>query len=147
MATNLHRRQRRLYGMKIAIVAGILVMLIGLYFILGISGQTNRKNAECTEEIIGTIVDSTKTGSSYSTTIQYTPGYEPMTVTLNTKKQYDPGTEIPMKYHPTSFSRIYVEGISPTGKDDVVQGMIFFGAGAVLVAVGFAFEKRRKGKQ
>ena len=140
MATNLQRRQRRLYGMKIAIVAGILVMLAGLYFILGISGQTNRKNAECTEEITGTILDSTKSGSGYSTTIQYTPGYEPMTVTLNTKKQYNPGTEIPMRYHPTSFSRIYVEGISPTGKDDM-------GAGAVLAAVGFVFEKRRKEKQ
>ena len=146
MATHLERRQHRLYGAKIAIVAGIFVMLAGLYFMIGISGQTDRKNAACTEETVGTIVDSTKSGSGYSTTVEYTPGYSPMTVTLKTKKQYDPGSEVPLKYHPTSFREVYVEGMSPTGKDDVVQGAIFLGAGAVLTAVGFALEKGRKGK-
>ena len=146
MATHLSRRQNRLYGARIAIAAGIFVMLAGLYFMIGISGQTDRKNAECTEETVGTIVESAKSGSGYSTTVEYTPGYSPMTVTLKTKKQYDPGTEIPMKYHPTSFTKVYIEGMSPTGKDDTVQGAIFLGAGAVLAAVGFALEKGRKGK-
>lgn len=144
MANYSRRRQRRLFGARIAIVAGIIVAIIGLYFIIGISGQTNRENAECTEETVGTVVDSIASGSKYSTTVEYTPGYSPMTVTLKTKNQYTAGTEIPMKYHPTSFTRVYIEGMSPTGKDDVIQGAVFIAVGAILAVVGFVLEKARK---
>ena len=94
MANYSQRRQRRLYGGKIAIVAGILVALIGIYFIVGISRDTDRKNAECTEETVGTVTASQSSGTGYSTDIEYTPGYNPMTVTLKTKKQVDVGTEV-----------------------------------------------------
>ncbi len=144
MATYSERSRRRLYGTRIAIAAGIIVFLIGLYFIFVISGDTNRKNAECTEELVGTVVDSSASGSKYSTTVEYTPGYSPMTVTFTTKDPYEVGKEIPMKMHPTSFTKVYIEGMSPTGKNDVVQGVIFSAVGAVLAAAGFALEKGKK---
>lgn len=144
MATYSERRQRRLYGAKIAAAAGIIVALIGLYFIFVISGDTNRKNAECTDEIVGTVIESVSTGSKYSTTVEYTPGYSPMTVTFKTKNQYDVGTEIPVKYHPTSFTKVYIEGMSPTGKNDVAQGILFVAVGAVLAAVGFVLDRGKK---
>ena len=146
MATYSERRQRRLYGARIAIAAGIFVMLVGLYFIVGISRDTDRKNAECTEELTGTVTDCVSAGSGWSTTVEYTPGYSPMTVTFKTKDRYEIGTEIPVLVHPTSFTRVYVEGMSPTGKNDVIQGVIFVAGGAVLAALGFVLEKARKGK-
>ena len=145
MATYSERRRRNLYGAKIAIVAGIIVAVIGLYFIFGISSDTNKKNAECTEQVTGVITDSVPSGSIYSTTIEYTPGYSPMTITVDTKEQYTPGTEITVNYHPTSFTRTYIEGISSTGKDDIASGIKMILAGAVLAAAGYFLEKM-KGK-
>ena len=147
MASYTRRRQRRLYGARIAIAAGVIVALIGLYFIVGISADTNRKNAECTEELTGTVVESAASGSGYSTTVEYTPGYSPMTVTFKTKDRHEVGEEIPVMVHPTSFTRVYVEGMSPTGKDDVIQGVIFVAGGAVLAALGIVLEKARKAKK
>lgn len=147
MASYTARRQRSLYGARIAIVAGIIVALIGLYFIVGISGDTNRKNAECTEEMTGTVVDSVSAGSGWSTTVEYTPGYSPMTVTFKTKDRYEIGTEVPVMVHPTSFTKVYIEGMSPTGKNDMIQGAVFIAAGAALAALGFVLEKARKGKR
>ena len=147
MANYTRRRQRRLYGAGIAIAAGIFAVIAGLYFIVGISGDTDRKNAECTEETAGTVVDCVSAGSGYSTTVEYTPGYNPMTVTLKTKDWYEVGTEIPVMVHPTSFSKVYIEGMSPTGKDDVIQGVMFVAGGAVLAGLGFVLEKARKGKK
>ncbi len=138
------RRSRRLYGGKIAIAAGIIVALIGIYFIFGISGDTNRKIAECTEETVGTVTESVSSGSKYATTVEYTPGYSPMTVTLKTKEPYEVGAEVPVKYHPTSFKKVCIEGMSPTGKNDVIQGAIFVAVGAVLSVGGFFLEKSRK---
>ncbi len=138
------RRSRRLYGGKIAIAAGIIVALIGLYFIIGISRDTNKKIAECTEEIAGTVTGSAASGSGYATTVEYTPGYSPISVTLKTKDPYEIGAEVPVKYHPTSFKKVYIEGMSPTGKNDVIRGTIFVAAGAALSALGFFLEKGRK---
>ncbi len=146
MAHYSERRRRRLFGPRIAIVAGILVALIGVYFMVGISRNTDKINAECTEETVGTITASDPSGKEYSTTIEYTPGFSPMTVTFNTKEQYEVGSEITVKYHPTSFTRVYIEGISETGKDDVIQGMVFILAGIVLSAAGILLEKLRKQK-
>ena len=146
MATYASRRQTRLYGARIAIAAGIIVALIGIYFIVGISKDTDRKNAECTEAMAGTVVDCVSAGSGYSTTVEYTPGYSPMTATFKTKDRYEIGKEIPVMVHPTSFTRVYVEGMSPTGKNDVIQGVIFVAGGAVLAALGFVLEKGRKKK-
>ena len=138
------RRSRRLYGGKIAIAAGIIVAIIGVYFIVGISRDTNKKIAECTEETAGIVTESVSSGSGYATTVEYTPGYSPMTVTLKTKDPYEIGTEVPVKYHPTSFKKVYIEGMSPTGKNDVIQGTIFAAVGAVLSVAGFFLEKSRK---
>ena len=146
MATYSERRIRRLYGAKIAIAAGIFVFLVGLYFIFGISGQTDRKNAECTEAMTGTVAECVPAGSGYSTTLEYTPGYSPMTVTFKTKDRHEVGEEIPVMVHPTSFTRVYVEGMSPTGKDDVIRGILFAAAGAVLAGVGFALDRGKKKK-
>lgn len=145
MASHLERRRRRLYGTKIAIAAGIIVALIGIYFIAGISGSTNRKIAECTEETTGTVIDSQSSGSRYDTTIEYTPGYEPMNVTIRTKKAYEIGTEVTVKYNPTSFTRVYIEGMSPTGKDNAVQGAVFILVGVILTAAGCFLDRARKG--
>ena len=147
MANYSQRRQRRLYGGKIAIVAGILVALIGIYFIVGISRDTDRKNAECTEETVGTVTASQSSGTGYNTDIEYTPGYSPMTVTLKTKKQYDVGTEATVKYHPTSFTRVYIEGMSSTGKDNILFGVMSILGGIVLSALGVLLEKLPKKKR
>ena len=146
MANYSERRMRRLFGPRIAIVAGILVALFGIYFIVGISGNTDKTNAECTEETVGTITASDPSEKDYSTTIEYTPGFCPMTATFNTKEQYEVGTEITVKYHPTSFTKVYIEGISETGKKDVMQGIVFILAGVVLAAAGIFSEKLRKQK-
>ena len=147
MASYTSRRQRRLLSGKIAIAAGIIVALIGLYFIVGISRDTDRKNAECTEETAGTVVNCVSAGSGYSTTVEYTPGYSPMTATFKTKDRYEVGTEIPVMVHPTSFTKVYIEGMSPTGKNDVIQGAVFVAAGAVLAVAGCALETTRKRKK
>ena len=119
MANYTARRRRRLFGPRIAIAAGVLVALIGIYFIVGISSNTNKGYAECTEETTGTVTDSQPSGAGYSTTVEYTPGYNPMTITMQTKSQYDVGTEVPMRYNPTSFTKVYIEGMSPEGKGTV----------------------------
>ena len=62
MANYSERRRRRRFGGKIAIVAGILVALIGVYFMVGISRNTDKINAECTEETVGTITASDPSG-------------------------------------------------------------------------------------
>ncbi len=144
MANYSERRMRRLFGPRIAIVAGILVALFGIYFIVGISGNTDKTNAECTEETVGRITASEPSGKGYSTTIEYTPGFSPMTVTFNTKEPYEVGTEITVKYHPTSFTKVYIEGISETGKTDTMQGILFILAGILLSVVGIFLEKLRK---
>ena len=144
MAKYSERNRRRRYGGKIAIAAGVIVALIGLYFILGISRSTDRKNALCTEETTGTVTDCTPSGSGYSTTVEYTPGYSPMSITLTTKQSYETGTEVPVNYQPDSFTRVYIEGMTPTGKKDMVQGIVFLLAGAVLAALGAFLDRLRK---
>ena len=51
---------------------------------------------------------------------------------------------ISFKYHPTSFTKVYIEGISETGKNDVMQGIVFILAGIILSAAGIFLEKQRK---
>ena len=144
MANYTERRRRSVFGPRIAIVAGILVALIGIYFIVGISGNTDKAIAECTEETVGRITASEPSGKGYRTTVEYTPGYNPMTLTFDTKEQYEVGTEITVKYHPTSFTKVYIEGMSETGKNNILQGVVFILAGIILSAVGMVLEKLRR---
>lgn len=90
------------------------------------------------------MISSEPSKSGYRTTVEYTPGYSTMTVILNTKRQYESGSEVPVKYHPTSFTRVYIEGMSETGREDVKTGGIFILSGAVLSALGVFTDKIRK---
>ena len=136
MANYSERSRRRRFGHWVAIAAGILLVMIGIYLIVSVSGNTDRENADCTAETTGTVTESQPSDSGYSTTVEYTPGFNPMTVTLNTEKQYDAGTEVTVKYNPTSFTKVYIEGMSSTGKNDSFQGMVFILAGILLSALG-----------
>ena len=115
-----------------AIVIGIILALFGLYFVFGISGQTNRKNAECTEKTVGTITAVTKSGSSYLTDIDYTIEDIDKTMTVKAKEDLGVGNTIDIYYEPMSWSHMYIEGVSSTGKNDVV-----FGIGSILVGCAF----------
>lgn len=144
MATQLERSRRRRLAPWISIAAGIIVILIGIYTVFGISAQTNRKLAKCTEETTGVVTDISASGSGYLTTIEYTPGYSPISVTLDTKQKYDVGSEMIVKYEPMSFSNIYIEGITKTGSSDRITGLIEILAGVVLTAAGYFLAKLGK---
>ena len=144
MATYSERRRRRLFGPRIAIAAGVIVMLIGLYTIFGISGQTNKKIEKCTEQTKGVVTDVMKSGSKYLMTIEYTPGYEPVTTMVESKKEYPIGTELTVNFEPMYFSNIYIEGFSKTGSADRLTGIIEVAAGLVLAILGILLEASRK---
>ncbi len=144
MATYTERSRTRRLGHWIAAAAGVIVFLIGLYFIFGISAATDRKNAECTEELPGTVTECTASGSGYLTSIEYTPGYEPVVITMNTDKEYSVGTELTVRYEPMSFRHVYIEGLSTTGAKDRKTGLIMLLAGAVLAVLGFLAGKWKR---
>ncbi len=144
MATYAERRRRSRNATGTAIAAGIFVILCGLYFIFGISAQTNRKIAECTDRVTGVVTDVRASGSKYLTTIEYTPGYSPETITRETKKQYEVGTELTVNYDPMSWSNVYIEGITPTGAKDRVTGLVMLLAGAALTFGGVMLMKMDK---
>ena len=135
------RREKQRTG--IAIVAGIFVILCGLYFIFGISRQTDEKNAKCTEETTGIVSDVKASGKKYLTTIDYEIEDIEKTMTVETKKDLGVGAEIVIKYEPLYFSHLYIEGISPTGKNDQITGAIMLLAGGVLVVGGFLLKSRK----
>ncbi len=72
------------------------------------------------------------------------PGCGPMIVILKTKDQYEVGSKISVKYHPTLFSRVYIEGMSEPGMGDVKTGVMFILPGAVPAAPGILLEKLRR---
>ena len=126
-----------------AIVIGIILALLGLYFVFVISGQTNRKNAECTEKTVGTITAVVKSGSTYSTSIDYKiEDYDNMMV-VKAKEDLGEGNTIDIYYEPLSWSHTYIEGVSPTGKNDVIFGLGSILVGAVFIAMG-VLELRKK---
>ncbi len=141
MATHLERSRRRRLAPGISMAAGIIIFMIGIYTVFGISAQTDKKLARCTEETTGVVTDVSASGSGYFITIEYTPGYSPVSVTLDSKEKYDPGDEIPVKYDPMSFRNINIEGITKTGSSDRVTGIIEILAGAALVAAGLFLSK------
>ena len=144
MAGYVERRRRRALAPEIVMAAGIIVLLIGLYFIFAISGNTDKKFEKYTEELPGVVTESEPSGSKYLTTVEYTPGYSPMTVSYETKEQYEAGTEVTVKMEPNSFTHVYIEGMTPTGSADRTQGIIMALVGAVLAAAGFGMRKMRK---
>ncbi len=115
-----------------ATVIGLFLMFLGLYMAIVVSAGTNRKNAECTEKTVGTITEVTKSGSSYATTIDYTIEDYDKTITVQAKKDLGVGNTIDVFYEPMSWSHLYIEGITSTGKNDVIFGLL-----SALVGGGF----------
>ncbi len=126
----------------IVIVAGILLILMGLYFIFGISAETNRKNAKCTSTTTGTVTAVSESGSKYTATIDYVADDVSMTKEIESKKQLGVGDTITIKYEPLTVSHIYIEGITPTGTNDVIYGIIVIAVGAAMTFVGFILKKK-----
>ncbi|MCR4692025.1 MAG: hypothetical protein K5739_11835 [Lachnospiraceae bacterium] len=141
-------RSQRSFQMKnwhlSAIVVGILLVLGGLYFIFGISSQTNAKNAKCTEKSTGIISDVQKSGSKYISTIDYTIEDFEKSLTVETKKDLGLGNSIDIYYEPSTWSHLYIEGISQTGKDDISFGIITLLAGGVFILIGVVVLKKKK---
>ena len=127
-----------------AIVIGIILALLGLYFVFGISSQTNRKNAECTEKTVGTITAVTKSGSDYLTDIDYTIEDIDKSMTVKAKEDLGVGNTIDIYYEPLSWSHIYIEGVSSTGKNDVLFGLGSILVGAIFITMGVLELRKRK---
>lgn len=127
-----------------SIVVGILLVTGGLYFIFGISNQTNAKNARCTEKTTGVVSDVKQNGSKYVSTIDYTIEDYEKTMTVETKDDLGLGNSIDIYYEPQSWSHLYIEGISKTGKNDITFGLIALLAGGIFILMGVMELKKRK---
>ena len=125
----------------IAIVSGILLILIGLYFIVGISGETNRKNAKCTSTTTGTVTAVSGSGSKYNVTVDYVADDVSMSKEIESKKQLSVGDTVTINYEPLTVSHIYIEGVSPTGTKDVITGIVILAVGAAMTCLGFWLKK------
>ena len=147
MSTIYGRARKEKQRTGIAIAAGIFVALCGLYFIFGISGQTNKKNAKCTEQTTGVITDVQASGSKYLTTIDYEIEDIENTITVEAKKDLGVGSEIVINYEPLYFSHLYIDGITPTGTKDVITGIIMLLGGGVLAAAGYLLRDKKPVKE
>jgi hypothetical protein len=76
------------------------------------------------------------------TTIEYTPGDWTTSIDVETKKQYEVGSEITVNYEPMSTRHVFIEGITPTGASDRITGLIMIVAGATMVAGGYLIGKK-----
>ena len=141
-------RSQRNFQMKnwhlSSIVVGILLAVGGLYFIFGISSQTDAKNAKCTEKTTGVISDVKQNGSKFISTIDYTIEDFDKTLTVETKKDPGLGNSIEVCYEPQSWSHLYIEGISKTGKDDIKFGLVSLLVGGVFILIGVMVLRNKK---
>ncbi|MBO4902829.1 MAG: hypothetical protein J5518_08555 [Lachnospiraceae bacterium] len=146
--TNRYQRRQQMKNAHItAMVVGIFIALCGLYFIFGISRQTDTKNAKCTEVTTGVVTEVVPSGSKYRATIDYAIEDIDKTMTIETKKDPGVGTQIEIKYEPLHFSHLYIEGVSSTGKDNMVTGGIMILAGAAFFGLGLLMKKMKKKKR
>ena len=145
MTSRAQRREMMKHSHITSIAIGIFLVLGGLYFIFVISGQTNSKNAKCTEKTVGTITHVSKNDSKYFTTIDYTIEDIEKTITVKAKKDLGVGNTIDIYYEPMSFSHLYIEGISETGTHNIITGLIIIAIGGAFIALGI-FEKRKKSR-
>ena len=144
-------RSQRNFRMKnwhlTSIVVGVLLLLGGLYFIFGISRQTDAKNAKCTEKATGIVSDVKQDGSKYISTIDYTIEDFEKNLTVETKNDPGLGNPIDIYYEPQTWSHLYIEGISKTGKNDVIFGLVSILVGGVFVLLGvWELRKRKKAR-
>ena len=141
-------RSQRNFQMKnwhlSAIVVGILLAACGLYFILGISSQTDAKNARCTEKATGVVSDVKQNGSRFVSTIDYTIEDFDKTLTVETKKDLGLGNSIEVRYEPQTWSHLYIEGVSKTGKDDIKFGIVSLIVGGVFILIGVMVLRNKK---
>lgn len=141
-------RSQRNFQMKnwhlSAIVVGIILALIGLYFVFGISSQTDAKNARCTEKTIGVISDVKQNGSKFISTIDYTIEDFDKTLTVDTKNDLGLGKSVEICYEPQTWSHLYIEGISKTGKDDIKFGLVSLVVGGVFILIGVMVLRNKK---
>ena len=141
-------RSQRNFQMKnwhlSAIVVGIILALIGLYFVFGISSQTDAKNARCTEKTIGVISDVKQNGSEFISTIDYTIEDFDKTLTVETKNDLGLGKSVEICYEPQTWSHLYIEGISKTGKDDIKFGIVSLIVGGVFILIGVMVLRNKK---
>ena len=141
-------RSQRNFQMKnwhlSAIVVGIILALIGLYFVFGISSQTDAKNARCTEKTTGIISDVKQNGSRFISTIDYTIEDFDKTLTVETKKDLGLGNSLEIFYEPQTWSHLYIEGVSKTGKDDIKFGLVSLLAGGIFVFIGGVALRNKK---
>ena len=127
-----------------AIVVGILLVVGGLYFTFGISRQTDARNAKCTEKTTGVISDVKQNGSTYILTIDYKIEDFDKTLTVETKKDLGLGNSIEVCYEPQSWSHLYIEGVSKTGKEDIKFGLVTILAGGVFILMGVMVLRKKK---
>ena len=141
MSSRSQRRMQMKNAHITSIVVGIFLILVGAYFIFVISGQTNEKNAKCTEKTVGTITNVSKSDSKYNTTIDYEIEGSAKTITVKSKKDLGVGNTIDIYYEPLYFSHLYIEGITETGTTNIITGCIMIAVGIVFIAVGVAMKK------
>ncbi len=94
MSSRSQRRFQMKYAHITAIVAGIFVAVIGLYFIAVIRGETDKKNAKCTEKTTGVVTEVKSSGSDFLNTVDYVGDDVDCTVTIETKNDLGVGTKL-----------------------------------------------------
>ena len=146
MSTRSQRKFQRKYAHVTAKVVGIFIAVIGIYFIAMIRGETDARNAKCSEKTTGVVTDVKASGSKYLNTIEYVAEDIDCSVTVENKKDLGVGTEVEINYEPLTPKHVYIEGISKTGKSNVVEGLVMILVGDVFVAVGVLLRKMDKPK-
>lgn len=143
MASRSQRRMAMKYAHITAIVVGVFIALVGLYFITVIRGDTDRKNAECTEKTAGTVTEVVASGSQYVCAIDYVAEDVDCTTTVMSKNDLGVGSSVDVYYEPLTVKHIYIDGITPTGAKDVRTGLIMLLVGAVFIAYGVITKKMK----
>lgn len=141
MSNRSQRSFRSKHVHTIAKVVGIFIALIGIYFIAVVGGETDARNAKCTEKTVGVVSDVRASGSKYLNTIEYVGDDVECSVTAEIKNDLGVGTEIEVYYEPLTPKHVYIEGISSTGKKNTIEGIVMILVGAAFVAVGFFLKK------
>ena len=144
MSTISQRKFQSKYAHVTAKVVGIFLAIIGIYFIAIIRGETDARNAKCSEKTTGVVSDVKASGSKYLNTIEYVAEDIDCAVTVESKKDLGAGTQIEVNYEPLTPKHVYIEGVSKTGTSDVVEGLIMILVGGAFVAAGVFLKKMDK---
>ena len=130
-----------------AMVIGIFLAVLGLYMACVVSGETNRKNAECSAVAQGVVSEVIPDGSKYKTTVDYTIEDFDKSVTFLSKKDLGVGNTVEVRYEPDSWSHLYIDGVTSTGKDDIVFGATAALVGILFFTIGFIIKKNKDNKK